>query len=1026
MLSPEERATVLERWNTTAAPWLEDRCVHQLFEERARLEPDRIALVCGETELTFRQLDERAERLATRLRALGVGPEGLVAVFLKRDIRLVVALLAVMKAGGAYVPLDPTYPAERVGFMLEDAETRVILSQSDLSGRLPPHDAGVLCLDADGRAAGDGPETDVPEMAAGDAPAPRNLAYVLFTSGSTGRPKGVQIEHRSAVAMLCWARDSFSPEEITGVLASTSICFDLSVFEIFVPLSWGGTVILAENALELPTLPAAPRVTLVNTVPSAITELARIDGIPAGVRTINLAGEPLKGSLVQELYRKTRCARVLNLYGPSEDTTYSTWTHVPRGDRNAPTIGRPIANSQAYILSPERQPVPVGVPGELYLGGAGLARGYMKRPDLTAEKFVTDPFSADPASRLYRTGDLARYLPNGEIQFLGRIDNQVKVRGYRIELGEIEEVLSRLPGVQEVAAAVKYDRFGTPKLVAYLSRRKDHDPVTTAQVRDHARQRLPHFMVPTDILLLDDLPHTPNGKIDRKALPEPDYDDGQPGDGTASSPAASPMEAVVLEVWREVFGRATLAPLDNFFEIGGHSLLAAKAIYQLRDLLGLPIPVGLLFEHPTARAFAQALEFLQTGGEHGEHQQEAVDLAGEAVLDPAIRPAAGAWLPIDRAGRIFLTGATGFVGAYLLMELLASTPAEIHCLVRAEDAEAGLARLDAAVRRHGFDGLGGYAHRVKPVPGRLERAGFGLSDAAFDRLAHDMDIVVHSAASINLALPYRELKAVNVDGTREVIRLAAAVKAKPLHYLSTISVFDATPYFDGRSIRETDDPLETDGLDHGYPQSKWVAERLVRQAAGRGLPVVVHRLGSVVGSSLTGIWKSDDVMHRMLSAALATGEWMDFNLQMNWVPVDYVARAVIVLGRAAESNGRTFHLVGSQPVSSAQIFDWVSALDLPLRKVPLRDWHDNFSRDLAKNRDGDLTQVLMLLGTILSVEQLEKLGDRHAASPCFDHADTARGLAGSGLEVAAIDRELVLRLIGTPGNFPLALNAALS
>jgi amino acid adenylation domain-containing protein len=714
MLSPEERATVLERWNTTAAPWLEDRCVHQLFEERARLEPDRIALVCGETELTFRQLDERAERLATRLRALGVGPEGLVAVFLKRDIRLVVALLAVMKAGGAYVPLDPTYPAERVGFMLEDAETRVILSQSDLSGRLPPHDAGVLCLDADGRAAGDGPETDVPEMAAGDAPAPRNLAYVLFTSGSTGRPKGVQIEHRSAVAMLCWARDSFSPEEITGVLASTSICFDLSVFEIFVPLSWGGTVILAENALELPTLPAAPRVTLVNTVPSAITELARIDGIPAGVRTINLAGEPLKGSLVQELYRKTRCERVLNLYGPSEDTTYSTWTHVPRGDRNAPTIGRPIANSQAYILSPERQPVPVGVPGELYLGGAGLARGYMKRPDLTAEKFVTDPFSADPASRLYRTGDLARYLPNGEIQFLGRIDNQVKVRGYRIELGEIEEVLSRLPGVQEVAAAVKYDRFGTPKLVAYLSRRKDHDPVTTAQVRDHARQRLPHFMVPTDILLLDDLPHTPNGKIDRKALPEPDYDDGQPGDGTASSPAASPMEAVVLEVWREVFGRATLAPLDNFFEIGGHSLLAAKAIYQLRDLLGLPIPVGLLFEHPTARAFAQALEFLQTGGEHGGHQQEAVDLAGEAVLDPAIRPAAGAWLPIDRAGRIFLTGATGFVGAYLLMELLASTPAEIHCLVRAEDAEAGLARLDAAVRRHGFDGLGGYAHRVKP------------------------------------------------------------------------------------------------------------------------------------------------------------------------------------------------------------------------------------------------------------------------------------------------------------------------
>jgi amino acid adenylation domain-containing protein len=436
MLTEGERRQLLYEWNDTAADFPRGLCLHELFEAAAGRTPDAVALVCGDTRLTYAELDARSGRLANYLRGLGVGPESLVGLCAARSAEMVVGLLGILKAGGAYVPLDPAYPAERLAFILDDARVKILLTQERLVGALPPHDAQVVRLDADWPLVERAAPAPARAAATGE-----NLAYVIYTSGSTGRPKGVAIAHASAVTLAHWARTQFDAEELSGVLFSTSVVFDLSVFELFVTLDAGGAVILAENALELPRLPAASEVRLVNTVPSAMTELVRLGGVPETVRTVNLAGEPLPRKLVRQIYERTRAARVLNLYGPSEDTTYSTFEVVARDEEGGVTIGRPVSNTQAYVLDAGLSPVPQGVTGELYLGGAGLARGYLRRPALTAERFVPDPFSSAPGARMYRTGDLARHLPDGRLDFLGRTDHQVKLRGFRIELGEIEAAI---------------------------------------------------------------------------------------------------------------------------------------------------------------------------------------------------------------------------------------------------------------------------------------------------------------------------------------------------------------------------------------------------------------------------------------------------------------------------------------------------------------------------------------------------------------------------------------------------------
>ncbi|MFG1829407.1 amino acid adenylation domain-containing protein [Micromonospora chersina] len=561
-------------------------CLHRMVAAQAARTPEAEAVRHRDGTLSYRQLDEAANRLARVLLRRGVTREDRVGVCLPRTPELVVALLAVLKAGAAYVPLDPAYPPARVAFMAADSGVRLVLTRADLAGRFPDTAVAVDRLDP----AGDATDPAAPST-------PEDLAYVIYTSGSTGRPKGVAIEHRSASVLMHWVRQTFDDAELGGLLAATSVCFDLSVFEIFGPLCWGGRVLLVDDVLAL-AAPGAERlpVTLVNTVPSAMGELLTASALPAGVRTVCLAGEPLTAALAARVWSRPHVRRLCNLYGPSEDTTYSTWAEVPP-DSGDPPIGRPLPRTRAYVLDPDGQPVPPGEPGELHLAGAGLARGYLDRPEETRARFLPDPFR--PGERMYRTGDRVRLRPDGQLAYLGRLDDQVKLRGYRIELGEVAARLAALPGVREATAAVRPGPSGDPLLVGYLVGERRDD------VRARLAEVLPAPLVPATLVWLDRLPTLPNGKVDRGALPAPTL-----GGDTGAGAALDGTAGTVAAVWRELLGVPVPGVDSDFLALGGDSLLAVRCATRLAAATGRPVRPGDLFAHPTVAALAAHLDAL--------------------------------------------------------------------------------------------------------------------------------------------------------------------------------------------------------------------------------------------------------------------------------------------------------------------------------------------------------------------------------------------------------------------------------
>ncbi|NEQ96452.1 MAG: amino acid adenylation domain-containing protein, partial [Cyanothece sp. SIO2G6] len=715
----------LELSEVTGREWMG---LHQYFEAQAGQTPEEVALTCNNQHITYQTLNQRANQLAIYLQQLGIQPENLVGICVDRSIEMVIAILATLKAGAAYVPLDPNYPTERLTWIIKDAQLSVLIRRSgdartkaliqigqgeveDSASVGSAHPTQPFILDIDGDW-----DTQVSESKIQNPKSKicsSSLAYVIYTSGSTGRPKGVAIAHQNAIALITWARETFSPEQLAGVLASTSICFDLSVFELFVPLSMGGTVVLVEDILQLPSLAEAPEqtinISLINTVPSAARALLAIDGIPSTVTTVNLAGEPLPQPLVNQLYEKPHIRAVYNLYGPSEDTTYSTAAKIKAEGRRQkaeikaegrrqkaeikaegrrqkaeikaegrrqkaeqkiqqnpkskiqnpkskiPPIGQPITGTQAYILDRHLQPVPVGVPGELYLAGAGVARGYLNRPDLTGDRFIPNPFLEaeikaegrrqkaeeeifqNPKSKipnsltLYKTGDRVRYRANGDIEYLRRLDHQVKIRGFRIELGEVEAVLQQHSAVAQVVVNPWIDEENQhQQLVGYVVAQKveasqkagvteveEANPsafcLLPSALKKHLQSRIPDYMVPSTIMVLDALPLTPNGKIDRKSLPAPNRSENLASGETnrESSQPQTTREEELAAIWRSLLGLEHVGVHDNFFTLGGDSILAIQAIAKARQV-GIHLAPKQLFQHQTIAELA-ALEVSELG-----------------------------------------------------------------------------------------------------------------------------------------------------------------------------------------------------------------------------------------------------------------------------------------------------------------------------------------------------------------------------------------------------------------------------
>ena len=597
LLTEQERHQLLVDWNNTTKEYPSDKCIHQLFEEQVELTPDSEAVLFEDKQLTYRELNQRANSLAHHLRNLGVGPEVLVGICVERSLEMVVGLLGILKAGGAYVPLDPAYPPERLAFMLEDASVGVLLTQAQLLESLPKHQGPIVCLDTDWKII-----ERQSEKNPGCSLTPENLAYVIYTSGSTGQPKGVLVAH-SGVSNLATALIQISNvQPNSGVLQFCSLSFDGSVTELVMALLSGAAMVMGTRDSLLPganliQLLRDFEVTTVALLPSVLAVLPANE-LPA-LRTIIAAGEACSRELVAKW---SSGRRFFNGYGPTECTVCTTIVECT-DSKEAPPIGRPLPNTQVYILDAQKQLVPIGVHGELYIGGVGVTRGYLNRPEITADRFILNPFSNDSGSRLYKTGDLVRYLPDGNIEYLGRIDHQVKIRGFRIELGEIEAVLRQNPAVQDaVVIGQEYD-LHDKRLVAYVVPSQE-EVLSTSELRRYIKQKLPDHMVPSAFVRLEALPLTPNDKVDRRALPMPD--------GTRSvegtfAPPLTLFEEVLANIWSEVLRLDSVGIHDNFFELGGHSLLAVRLLAQIEKTFGKNLPLSTLFQSPTIEQLANIL-----------------------------------------------------------------------------------------------------------------------------------------------------------------------------------------------------------------------------------------------------------------------------------------------------------------------------------------------------------------------------------------------------------------------------------
>jgi amino acid adenylation domain-containing protein/non-ribosomal peptide synthase protein (TIGR01720 family) len=596
LLTEAERHQLLMEWNNTQAVDTQHMCIHQLFEAQVERTPDAIAVVFEDQQLTYRELNARANQLAHYLQKLGVKPEVLVGICVERSLDMVIGLLGILKAGAAYVPLDPAYPKERLAFMLTDAQVSVLLTQEKLVTALPEHQAKVVCLDADWeKVAKDNQNNPISKVTHQD------LAYTIYTSGSTGKPKGVQIPHRALVNFLSAMRLTPGMSEKDVLLSVTTLSFDIAALELYLPLITGARLVLvsrevASDGTQLWERLTASGATLMQATPATWRLLLAAGWQGGQSLKILCGGEALDRSLAARLLE--RGTEVWNLYGPTETTIWSA-VHKVESQKSASerdgaiSIGRPIANTQIYILDSQGQPTPIGVPGELHIGGDGLARGYLNRPELTAEKFLPNPFEKAEGRRLYKTGDLARYLPNGEIEYLGRIDHQVKIRGFRIELGEIEAALSQHPAIRETVVLAQEKVQGDKRLIAYIVTEQQLSP-SISDLRCFLKEKLPEYMVPSVFVQLEALPLTPNGKVNRKALPAPDT--ARPELDKAFVAPRTPVETQLVEIWSQVLGVEQVGIHDNFFELGGDSILTIQIVARANQV-GLQLTPKQLFEH---------------------------------------------------------------------------------------------------------------------------------------------------------------------------------------------------------------------------------------------------------------------------------------------------------------------------------------------------------------------------------------------------------------------------------------------
>jgi len=992
----QERITA---WNTTdehhAGPWT----LHELIEQAASANPDGIALTSSAGEMTYASLDLRADSLAADLAARGAGPESRVGVLSDRSVHAVVGLLGALKAGAAYVPIDPSYPAERIEVIANDADVSLLVGTQAMLDRFAGRLRGIISV------AIPTSDPDTPVTPPATRPAGNDLAYIIYTSGSTGRPKGVAVEHRQIVSSTAARSACEAPGMPERYLVLAPLTFDASGGGLYWTLRRGGTVVLPseQEVLDprlLSELIRAKAITHVDGVPSQYAVL--LDTVPEtheSVRTTVLAGELLPPGLVAEHFRRMPGTALFNEYGPTEATVWASVHRVSEVDADASRvpIGHPIPGAQIRLLDKQFHPVPPGVPGELYIGGDGVTRGYVNRPAMTAERFLPDPFSADPGARLYRTGDLARYRADGAIEFLGRADTQVKIRGFRIELSEIENVLLRHPLVAEAVVTVRDDRPGGPRLIGYVVPVVGRVLAQETLIK-HVLGAVPDYMVPTAFVMLERMPLTRHGKIDTAALPAPEE--------SAADEFVEPqteLEAEIAEIFAELLGLRMVSATGDFFALGGNSLLVARLSAQLSRQQGVSLPVEQIFRVPTVAGVAQAIEESRRQQENVDSEvlyaQQLAELLAEIELPEDITPGDLPHANYLEPQDVLVTGATGYLGAFLAVELVQRTGATVHCLVRGQDEEAAWERLEETLR--GYQAWDeSYRSRMKIVLGDLAEPRFGLSEQEWDHYAEILDAVYHSGAVVNFTFPYEAARPANVEGTKEVLRLATTKTVKSVQFVSSVDVFMGTGA--ERPFTEQDLDERPIRIPTGYPRSKWLAEKIVHLARDRGVPVTVHRPWMITGHADTGAAHHTDYLYVYLKGFLDLGVLPLYNDVINAVPVDFTVQAIVYTSLRAENFGKNFNVTNKEPATMQQCYQWLRSFGYDLNVV---DEEEARQQALAVDED----HVLFPMTPLLRVASM-----RHAAldpelqkrvNPMDECRELIEALKGSGIECPPVNEE---------------------
>ncbi|MBD2498497.1 non-ribosomal peptide synthetase [Nostoc sp. FACHB-280] len=1005
ILTTVEQQQLLVEWNDTQADYPVGKCLHQLFEQQAELTPDAVAVVFDDQQLTYQQLNIQANQLAHYLQSLGVDSEELVGIYLERSLSMTVALLAVLKAGGGYVPLDIDYPQQRLTYISEDSEISVLITQETLLNSLPVAGVKVIALDKECEVLNSqSPGNPVSNVA------PENLACVLYTSGSTGRPKGVMLTHTALVNHCSAISEAFGLTSSDRVLQFAAFGFDVAVEEIFPTWFKGGTVVLRPAQLfssfaSFSQFIEQQQLSVLTLTPAywhewMIAVSQSYATVPQSLRLLTVGGDTVLPETVamwqQFVGDRITC---LNAYGPTEASVTAVVYDVQNFSEKTNTvpIGRPVANTEIYILDYNLQPVPIGVKGELYIGGVRLAQGYLNLPELTQEKFIPHPFKDKKSHRLYKTGDLARYLPDGNIEFIGRIDDVVKIRGFRVALGEIESLLVQHPDVIAQVVMLREDQPGHKQLVAYIV--SSNPSLDQNDLQSFLKQKLPSYMVPTTFVMLAALPMNANGKVDRRALPSPQQDINL----TNIVLPHTPTQKLIADIWSSVLGITQLGIHNNFFDLGGNSLRAIQVMSRLREALQIELPLRYLFENPTVAELADGLvESLYTTSLPTNKTDSItttnLDLKAEAVLEPSIYIRRDVTYKYnDQPKRIFLTGVTGFLGSHLLYELLQQTQADIYCLIRATDVKQAQQKLQNQLKFYklwsGVD-----RERIIPVVGDLGKNYLGLSISEFQQLASQIDVIYHCGAWINVIYPYSVLKPANVLGTQEIIRLASEIKVKPLHFISTTSVLSASSPNEDKLILESDSLEQYQTLENGYIQSKWVAEKLVMQARNLGLPVAIYRASRITGHSQTGISNTDDLFCRLVKGCLQMKIAPDIHLEDNLTPVDYVSKIIVHLSHQQESLGKAFHLVNPDSTPLKNLFNLIRSLGYPLQLIPVEQWHS----EISHYRNISDPDNLKFLSQIIPKTTIENYQEQQ-----IDYQNTMNGLVNTNIMYPVLDQNLL-------------------